>query len=114
LDLFASAANAACRKSFAAAAANDHISSRPKRGATIGAIFNWTPFVGGSAILASWIIVALLLRVKGEQLAEIWNKTWSQMWGACLVGVFIFGLVSLPKTPSAGVAAVPESEHDPL
>jgi lactate permease len=61
-------------------------------GATIAAIFNWTPFVGGSAILASWIIVALLLRVNGTQVAEIFKKTWSQMWGACLVGVFIFGL----------------------
>jgi lactate permease len=61
-------------------------------GATIAAVFNWTPFVGGSAILASWIIVALLLRVNGTQLTEIWNKTWSQMWGALLVGVFIFGL----------------------
>ena len=61
-------------------------------GAKISAIFNWTPFVGGSAILASWIIVALLLRVSGAQLAEIFKKTWSQMWGACLVGVFIFGL----------------------
>jgi len=61
-------------------------------GATIAAVFNWTPFVGGSAILASWIIVALLMRVSGAQLAEIWKKTWSQMWGACLVGVFIFGL----------------------
>jgi lactate permease len=61
-------------------------------GATIAAAFNWTPFVGGSAILASWIIVALLLRVNGQQLAEIWSKTWTQMWGALLVGVFIFGL----------------------
>jgi lactate permease len=48
--------------------------------------------VGGSAILASWIIVALLLRVSAQQLAEIFAKTWSQMWGALLVGVFIFGL----------------------
>jgi len=61
-------------------------------GATIAAAFNWNPFVGGSAILASWIIVALLFRISGAQLAEIWKKTWSQMWGACLVGVFIFGL----------------------
>jgi lactate permease len=61
-------------------------------GATIAAIFNWTPFVGGSAILVSWIIVALLLRVSGQQLAEIFTKTWHQMWGALLVGVFIFGL----------------------
>lgn len=61
-------------------------------GATIAAAFSWTPFVGGSAILASWIIVALLLRVNGRQLSEIWKKTWSQTWGALLVGVFIFGL----------------------
>jgi lactate permease len=61
-------------------------------GATIAATFNWTPFVGGSAILASWIIVALLLRINRQQLAEIWSKTWTQMWGALLVGVFIFGL----------------------
>lgn len=61
-------------------------------GATIAAAFKWTPFVGGSAILASWIIVAILLRVNGSQLSDIWRRTWSQMWGACLVGVFIFGL----------------------
>jgi lactate permease len=61
-------------------------------GATIAAIFNWTPFVGGTAILVSWIIAAILMRVSGRQLAEIWAKTWQQMWGALLVGVFIFGL----------------------
>jgi lactate permease len=61
-------------------------------GATIAAIFNWTPFVGGTAILVSWIIAAILMRVSGKQLAEIWAKTWQQMWGALLVGVFIFGL----------------------
>jgi lactate permease len=61
-------------------------------GATIAAIFNWTPFVGGTAILASWLIVVLLLRVSRSQLAQIWSRTWQQMWGALLVGVFIFGL----------------------
>ena len=61
-------------------------------GAKISAVFNWTPFVGGTAILASWIIIAILLRVKFSQIGEIIAKTWSQMWGACLVGVFIFGL----------------------
>ena len=67
-------------------------SSSIVQGATIPAIFNWTPFVGGSAILASWIVSAILLRMNGQQLGEAWRKTWSQMWGACLVGVFIFGL----------------------
>ncbi|HUD25784.1 MAG TPA: L-lactate permease [Burkholderiaceae bacterium] len=61
-------------------------------GAKISAAFKWTPFVGGSAILASWIIVALLLRISRKQLVDIFTKTWSQMWGAMLVGVFIFGL----------------------
>ena len=62
------------------------------QGATISAAFDFKPAVAGTAILASWIIVALLLRINGQQLAEIWKKTWHQMWGACLVGVFIFGL----------------------
>ena len=62
----------------------------------VTAVFNFAPFVGGSAILASWIIVAILLlamgKLKGAQIGEIFRRTWHQMWGACLVGVFIFGL----------------------
>jgi lactate permease len=42
--------------------------------------------------MASWIIVALLLRLSGSQFREVIKKTWHQMWGACLVGFFIFGL----------------------
>jgi lactate permease len=61
-------------------------------GAMITAVFNWTPFVGGTAILVSSIICVLLLRVSVSQIREILAKTWSQMWGAMLVGVFIFGL----------------------
>ncbi|MGA9322387.1 MAG: L-lactate permease, partial [Xanthobacteraceae bacterium] len=61
-------------------------------GAPIRAIFNWTPFVGGTAILVSWIITVLVLRVDLGQIRGIFAKTWSQMWGAFLVGVFIFGL----------------------
>jgi lactate permease len=61
-------------------------------GAPIKAIFNWTPFVAGTAILASWIITVLVLRVRLADIRAVFAKTWSQMWGACLVGVFIFGL----------------------
>jgi lactate permease len=61
-------------------------------GAPIKAIFNWTPFVAGTAILASWIITVLVLRVGFADIKAIFTKTWSQMWGALLVGVFIFGL----------------------
>jgi len=59
-------------------------------------VFNFAPFTGGTAILASWLIVAVLLatmgKLKGAQLAEVFRRTFHQMWGACLVGVFIFGL----------------------
>jgi lactate permease len=65
-------------------------------GATISAIFNWTPFVAGTAILVSWLITTVVMVALGHlrtnQIGEIFAKTWSQMWGACLVGVFIFGL----------------------
>jgi lactate permease len=64
--------------------------------ATIVAAFDFKPYVGGTAILASWIIVVILMvamgKLKLSQLGEIFATTWSQMWGACLVGVFIFGL----------------------
>ncbi len=61
-------------------------------GATIVSAFDFKPFVGGSAILASWIVVVILMRVNMSDIRDIFAKTWSQMWGACLVGVFIFGL----------------------
>jgi len=59
-------------------------------------VFNFAPFTGGTAILACWVIVALLLgamgKLKGAQIGEVFRRTFHQMWGACLVGVFIFGL----------------------
>jgi lactate permease len=68
----------------------------PETKATIAAAFKFAPWVGGSAILASWLIIAAVLglagRLKAHQLGEIFSKTFKQMWGALLVGVFIFGL----------------------
>ena len=68
----------------------------PEIKTTITAQFNFAPWIGGSAILASWIIVAALLAALGKlhakQLGEIFRRTFQQMWGALLVGVFIFGL----------------------
>jgi lactate permease len=75
-----------------AVTANSSLNVGTSAAATIAAAFDFKPWVGGSAILASWIIVAILLRVTAAQLAEIFRKTWDQMWGALLVGVFIFGL----------------------
>ncbi len=61
-------------------------------GKIMSAGFHFNPFVGGSAILAAWVIVAILSGVTRPQLAAIFRKTWQQMWGALLVGAFIFGL----------------------
>jgi lactate permease len=59
---------------------------------TISAIFNFAPFIAGTAILVSWILTTVALRPSGAQLGEVVRRTAKQMWGACLVGVFIFGL----------------------
>jgi lactate permease len=70
--------------------------SAPEIKTTITALFNFAPWVGGSAILASWIIVAGWLfaigKLNGKLLGDVFRKTFQQMWGALLVGVFIFGL----------------------
>ena len=58
----------------------------------VAATFAFAPFIGGSAILASWFIISLLLGMKPAQYAEAFRRTWHQMWGAMLVGIFIFGL----------------------
>ena len=69
--------------------------SCPAKG-NVTAAFNFAPYIGGSAILASWVIVAVLLlamgKLKAGQIGEVFRRTWHQMWGALLVGVFIFGL----------------------
>ncbi len=61
-------------------------------GTQISAQFSFAPFIGGTAIFASWLITALLIGMKPAQYAEAFTRTWHQMWGALLVGVFIFGL----------------------
>ena len=59
-------------------------------------MFNFAPYIAGTAILTSWVIVALLLivmgRLRAAQLGEVFRRTFHQMWGALLVGVYIFGL----------------------
>jgi lactate permease len=69
--------------------------SCPAKG-NVTAVFNFAPYIGGSAILVSWLMVAVLLlamgRLKAAQIGEVFRRTWHQMWGALLVGVFIFGL----------------------
>jgi lactate permease len=74
----------------AGVSAQDAIENHP-----VAVTFKFTPWSGGTAILTSWAIVALLLRVNAGQLKEVFAKTFTQMWGALLVGVFIFGLANV-------------------
>ncbi|MFT3790410.1 MAG: L-lactate permease [Rudaea sp.] len=62
----------------------------------VSAAFNFAPWVGGTAILAAWILVAVWLfairKLDAGLLGGVFRKTFAQMWGALLVGGFIFGL----------------------
>ncbi|MBN8885387.1 MAG: L-lactate permease [Rudaea sp.] len=68
----------------------------PEIKTTITAQFNFAPWIGGTSILAAWILVAAWLfaagKLDGKTLGAIFRKTFAQMWGALLVGIFIFGL----------------------
>ena len=54
--------------------------------------FNLNPLSGGTAILAAWIVILVLLRPGGTLIGQVFARTFQQMWGALLVGFFIFGL----------------------
>ena len=54
--------------------------------------FTWNPFVAGTAILASWVLICLYLRPRFRELARAFRSSLAQIWGALLVGLFIFGL----------------------
>ncbi len=62
-------------------------------GKPMAAIFNWNLFAGGTWIFFSWLIVVLLFAKKTfPVLGQVFGKVFRQMWGALLVGFFIFGL----------------------
>lgn len=79
-----------------AVACSSLVSDCPMPKGNVSAAFNFAPWVGGTAILVAWFIVLLLLlgmgRLKGAQIGEVFRRSFHQMWGAILVGVFIFGL----------------------
>jgi lactate permease len=68
-------------------AAQSSITHKP-----IASTFNWTPFSGGTSILASWLAILAILRPSLQTLKEIFARTFKQMWGALLVAFFIFAL----------------------
>lgn len=58
----------------------------------ISASFGFKPFIGGTSIMVSWILITLMLRPGRAILKSVFRRTLEQMWGALLVGVFIFAL----------------------
>jgi lactate permease len=58
----------------------------------MASVFNFTPFGGGTSTLASWLVIAAILRPSAAVLAQVFSKTFKQMWGALLVAFFIFAL----------------------
>lgn len=54
--------------------------------------FSYAPFIGGTSIWVSWLVMLLFIRPKLSLLGLVFRDTFRQMWGALLVGIFIFGL----------------------
>jgi lactate permease len=61
-------------------------------GRPFASTFALNPLSGGTAICVSWVAIVALLRPRRQLLREVFARTMHQMWGALLVGVFIFGL----------------------
>jgi L-lactate transport len=54
--------------------------------------FNFNPLSGGTAILASWLVILLLLRPSIATMRKVFARTFKQIWGALLVAFFMFAL----------------------
>jgi lactate permease len=59
---------------------------------TTSVAYSFTPFVSGTSIFVSWLVILLFIRPSFSVLGKVFQETFRQMWGALLVGVFIFGL----------------------
>ena len=55
-------------------------------------VFNFAPFGGGTSTLASWLVILAILHPSLQIIKQVFSKTFKQMWGALLVGFFIFAL----------------------
>jgi lactate permease len=57
--------------------------------------WKFAPFIAGTAILVSWLLILAYLRPGLAALREVFRNTLRQMWGALLVGPLIFGLAAV-------------------
>jgi lactate permease len=61
----------------------------------VSVAFKFAPAIGGTWILVSWLVILLTLRVRRTQIGVAMKRSFSQMWGALLVGPVIFGLAQV-------------------
>lgn len=54
--------------------------------------WKWAPFVAGTSILASWLLIVAYLRPSMAQLRQTFRTTATQIWGAMAVAPIIYGL----------------------
>ncbi|GAB6948149.1 L-lactate permease [Vulcanisaeta sp. JCM 16161] len=58
----------------------------------IAVVFEVNPFVAGTSIFVSWLIIWAVLGASPKVFIESLRRTWHQMWGAILTGFFVVGL----------------------
>jgi lactate permease len=61
-------------------------------GKPISSVFNFAPLSGGTAILASWLVLLTILRPGMAIVKQVFARTFKQMWGALLVAFFVFAM----------------------
>ncbi|MFP3166179.1 MAG: L-lactate permease [Nitrososphaeria archaeon] len=59
---------------------------------TMAVAFEFSPFVGGTFILISWIIIMAILRPPRDKFANAMKASLNQLWGAVLTGIFMVAL----------------------
>jgi lactate permease len=59
---------------------------------TMSSVFSFTPLGAGTSILVSFLIILMMVRPGRGVLKQVFARTAKQMWGAWLVGFFVFAL----------------------
>lgn len=54
--------------------------------------FDFNPFVAGTSIMVSWIIISIVLGASPKMMGEAIKRSFKQYWGGILTGVFVVGL----------------------
>jgi lactate permease len=66
--------------------------------------FDFKPWIAGTAIMVSWVVICLFVRPTLSQIGAAFRRTFAQTWGALLVGFFIFGLAFLYNYAGMGAS----------